>query len=75
MLTVKELRALLDAVPGELPVYLGDWNEWHADDHPCSREDVEVLPACELPERWGGGTLPKRLRIGQGPTYGGARRR
>lgn len=79
MLTVKELREFIADLPGELPVYLGDWVDIYTVDMPCDREDVRVLDAVTVPERYGGGTLPKRLRIGGGldfvrTTFGTRRR-
>jgi hypothetical protein len=64
-ITVRELIALLQDLPGELPVYLGDWNEQYAHDHPLESEDNPcVLPATPPDRR--GVSRPERVVIGKG---------
>jgi hypothetical protein len=65
-ITVRELIMLLQALPADLPVYLGDWNEEHAYDHPLGEEEdaPRVAPA-DPPDRYGV-TRPARVVIGRG---------
>jgi hypothetical protein len=67
---VKQLIELLQALPQDLPVYLGDWNECYAADIPLDHVEHEddgpqllprVAEACVRPRKW---NHPRRVVIG-----------
>jgi hypothetical protein len=71
-MTVKQLIALLQALPQDLPIYLGDWNEGYVADIPLDHVDAgreaegpQLLPrvaeAYVLPQKW---DHPRRVVIG-----------
>lgn len=63
-MTVKQLIALLQTLPQDLPVYLADWSEGYAADIPLD-DGPRLLPrvaeAVELPRKW---NHPRRVVIG-----------
>ena len=63
-MTVAELIVQLQKLPADLPVYLGDWNEGHAPDHPM---DVNDVPMIQPPWATRRGLLPERVVIGGMP--------
>ena len=64
-ITVRDLIELLQNLSGDLPVYLGDWNEQYAYDHPLESADKpRVEPA--IPPDQHGVSSPERVVIGRG---------
>lgn len=62
-MTVAELIERLQKLPADLPVYLGDWNEQYAPDHPMDKAiDGPVVAPPESRRR--GVKLPNRVVIG-----------
>jgi len=64
---VHELIALLQKLPADLPVYLGDWNEQFEYDHPLLTEDNPRVELANPPDRLGV-SRPLRVVIGLGKT-------
>lgn len=71
-MTVRELIDLLQSIPPDLPVYLGDWSkgDW-SECHPDRQEDpTSARPAPARggrPRRWAGVESPpppRRVKIG-----------
>ena len=69
-MTVKQLVEMLQALPQDLPVYLGDWNECYAPDIPIDHVDAgdsgppmlpRVAEAVVRPRKW---NHPRRVVIG-----------
>jgi hypothetical protein len=69
-MTVEQLIDLLKALPQDLPVYLGDWNEGYAPDVPIDYADASSsllpreVPAEEEIRRYTCTGLPRRVVIG-----------
>jgi hypothetical protein len=68
--TVGELIAALQKLPADLPVYLADWSEGYALDHPMDVSDVPMIVPPWTSRRGHPMTLPERVLIGgsSGPT-------
>lgn len=64
-ITVSELIALLQELPDDLPVYLGNWNEQFEYDHPLEGEDKPRVESAAPPDR-PGVSRPARVVIGRG---------
>lgn len=65
--TVAELIAMLQALPPDLPVYLGDWNEQFAHDAQLLTPDNPRVEPAIPPDR-NGVSRPRRVVIGRGNT-------
>jgi hypothetical protein len=73
-MTVQELIVLLQQLPNDLPVYLGDWNEQYAYDNPLGPEDYPRVSPAYGPDDGVRRARPPRVMLPQRVVIGNGRR-